>query len=135
MQVIGFQQGYPVVRVLPAQLVYPPLRVRVTPFLADRSLFKQADALAQKIAQHRVYQPLGPRFFQGLGRSDGMVHHGVLRRPAVLQLIKRHQQEGAHRRILYRLLQQKVENGAQLAVEAQRAVTHVLGGGSLLRGE
>jgi len=32
-------------------------------------------------------------------------------------------------------LQQQVENGAQLAVEAQRAVAHVLGGGALLRGE
>ena len=89
MLVAAGENFFPLLRVLQAQFIYPPLRVAIARLLAGGSgIGQQRLAAAQKIAQDGVDQPLGGSFAQRLhGDPHRMIHHGMGRRVGIGQLV------------------------------------------------
>ena len=135
MQIARREYGRVMQRVLFAQLVYPPMRIRIASAVGQRCFGEQCFALAQKIAQYRVGQSGGLRLAQNRGAAHRMIDDGVGRRTRVLQLVQSHQEQPAQRLVMHRLRKQLGKHRVELDAEAQRAVTQVCNRGALLRSQ
>ena len=113
-------------RILLAQLVDPPLRMRVAAGFAFPGRLEHGFAPAQEVSQHRVDEAFGRGLALSRGCAHGVVHDRVGCRACVDQLIERNAQEIAQALVLERPLEQRIEHGVDLPQEAQRAVAGIL---------
>jgi hypothetical protein len=133
---VGMPQHVPVMlRVLRAQFIDPPLRVRIATRFRTPHRGEDRFTLSQKVAQHTVDEAFGGPEAERKTCAYCVIDYRVGRGARVHQLIKRDAKQMAHTIVCEWPFEHFHEHAVDLAEEAQRSVCHILQRCAVLRGE